>query len=132
MDAPFEEETSRPRYAALTRVRRHQRMVAAKMDDLRKQIEQLKRERDTLRAANETMKGEAAEKEKELKQQMATMRSELLDQHAEEKAAMEDKLNEANDECSRLQSEMEGPQELQYYRTIEKERRRWEEREERL
>ena len=60
------------------------------------------------------MKGEAAahvEKEKELKQQMATMRSELLDQHAEEK------LNEANDECSRLQSEMEGreaAQELQY------------------
>ena len=62
-------------------------------------------------AANETMKGEAAahvEKEKELKQQMATMRSEFLDQHAEEKAAIEEKLNEANDECSRLQSEMEG------------------------
>ena len=112
-------------------------MVAVKMDDLQKQIEQLKQERDALWAVNETMKGEAAahvEKEKELKQQMVTMQSELVDQHAEVKAAIE-KLNEANNKCSCLQSEMEGreaAQELQYYRTIGKECRRWEEREERL
>ena len=87
MNIPCKEETSRPRYAALAKLRRYRRMVAAKMDDLWKQIEQLKQERDTLQAANKTMKSEAAahmEKEKQLKQQMATMRSELLDHHAGE------------------------------------------------
>lgn len=66
-------------------------MVTAKMDDLRKQIEELKQERDALQAANEKMKSEAAahvKKEKQLKQQMAMLQSELFDQHTE-KAAIE-------------------------------------------
>ena len=48
---------------------------------------------------------------------------------------MEEGLKEAHDECKRLQGEMEGLEaahELQYYRAMEKERRRWEERKERL
>ena len=48
------------------------------------------------------------------------MKSEFL--HQQVKTAMKERLKEARDECTRLQ----------YYRTIEKERRRWEEREERL
>lgn len=48
---------------------------------------------------------------------------------------MKEGLKEARDECMRLQGEMEtleAAHELQYYRAIEKECRRWEEHEERL
>ena len=54
------------------------------------------------------MKGEVAahaEKEEQLKQQMATMKSELLDRHAKERTAMEEKLAAANDACGRLEEE---------------------------
>ena len=53
------------------------------------------------------MKGEAAahpEKE-QLKQQMATMKREMLDRHVKEKITMEEKLTEANDACGRLEEE---------------------------
>ena len=105
------------------------------MDDLIKEAAREIKERDVLQAENEAIKGEVAahvEKEEQLKQQMATLKSKLIGQHVEEKSDIEAKLKVVNDACeqleaenSRLQVEMEGLEaahELEYYRAMDLER----------